>query len=201
MPRRLRSLHASRSLTFERLVRSVWLVPRAGPAEAVNRWRGPFASRHDFEWAGRSVEVKATTSTRGRIHRVNGLDQLTPPEQGDLLFFSLRLREETGATNTLPSIIAACRAQLELDTDSLSRFEKALAQIGYSPAHDEEYAKLHLRVVEEGLFNVRDDFPRLTATQLRAGLPPGVERVEYEINLGGFDHLCIARSPTQALDL
>jgi hypothetical protein len=147
------------------------------------------------------VEVKATTSTRGRIHRVNGLDQLAPPEAGELLFFSLRLREEAGATNTLPSVIAACRAQLELDTDSLSRFEKALAQIGYSPAHDEEYSKLHLRVVEEGLFKVRDDFPRLTAAQLRAGVPPGVERVEYEINLSGFDHLCIARSATDVCDL
>jgi hypothetical protein len=200
MPRQVLSREAQLGLFAELWFLSVWLVPRAGAPEAVTRWRGPFASRHDFEWVGHSVEVKATTSTRGRIHRVNGLDQLRPPEQGELLFFSLRLREEAGATNTLSSIIAACRAQLELDTDSLSRFERALAQVGYSPAHDEEYAKLRFRVVEEGLFNVRDDFPRLTVTELTAGVPPGVERVEYEINLSGFDHLCIARSTTDAPD-
>jgi hypothetical protein len=171
---------------------SVWMVPGAGADEAVKRWRGPFGSRHDFEWAGRSVEVKATTSTRGRIHRVNGLDQLAPPEQGQLLFFSLRLHEEAGATNTLPLVIAACRSQMEADADSLNLFERALIQVGYSPAHDEEYARLHLRIVEEGLFSVRDDFPRLTVMQLEAGIPPGVERVEYEINLSGFDHLRIA---------
>ncbi len=37
--------------------------------------------------------------------------------------------------------------------------------------------------------------------QLIAGVPPGVERVEYEINLSGFDRLCIARSATRAPDL
>ncbi len=170
------------------------------PDEIVDRWRGPFGSRHDFEWDSGSVEVKATTSTRGRIHRINGLDQLAPPEAGELLFFSLRLHEEAGATNTLPSIIATCLAQLDGDADSLNQFEKALAQTGYSPAHDEEYAKLRLRIVEEGLFQVRDDFPRLTATLLTAGVPPGVERVKYEINLSGFNHLCIASRPSDAPD-
>lgn len=201
LPRQLLSREEQLGLFAELWFLSVWLVPRAGTSEAVARWRGPFASRHDFEWAGRSVEVKAATSTRGRIHRINGLDQLKPPEQGELLFFSLRLREEAGATNSLSSIILACRAQFEQDIDSLSRLESALSQVGYSPAHDEEYAKLHLRIVDEALFNVRDDFPRITATELKVGIPPGVERVEYQINLSGFDDLCIARSPAEAPEL
>lgn len=201
VPRQILSREEQLGLFAELWFLSVWLAPKAGAAQAVARWRGPFASRHDFEWAGRSVEVKATTSTRGHVHHINGLDQLVPPELGELLFFSLRLREEAGATNTLPSVIAACRAQLEPDADSLSLLDRALAQVGYSPAHDEEYAKLHLRVVEEGLFNVRDEFPRVTAMQLTAGVPPGVEHVEYKINLSGFDRLCIARNATQAPDL
>lgn len=201
LPRQILSREEQLGLFAELWFLSVWLIPKIGTAEAVIRWRGPFASRHDFEWTGRSVEVKATTSTRGRIHRVNGLDQLTPPHSGELLFFSLRLREEAGATNTLPLVITTCRAQLESDSDSLSRLERALNQVGYSPAHDEEYAKLRVRVVEEGLFRVRDGFPRLTAAQLTAGVPPGVERVEYEINLSGFDHLCIARNANDGYDL
>ena len=76
-----------------------------------------------------------------------------------------------------------------------------MARLGYSPAHDEEYAKLRLRIVNEGLFQVRDDSPRLAVTQLVAGVPPGVERVEYEINLGGFDHLCMARRAIDCPDL
>src|SRR5262249_27367868 len=141
---------------------SVWLVPKVGVVEAVRRWRGPFGSRHDFEWEGLSVEVKATSSTRGHIHHINGIDQLALPENGRLLFFSLRLHEEGGSANTLVSVISGCHSQLETRPELLERFQSALARAGYSPAYDDEYAKLHLRVVDEGLFEVRDDFPRLT---------------------------------------
>lgn len=176
---------------------SAWLIPRVGISKALAGWRGPIGARHDFEWPGRSVEVKATTSTRGRVHRINGLDQLAPPEQGELLFFSLRLRDEGGASNTLPGIIASCRSLLELDAGALSGFESALAQVGYSPAHEEEYSKVRLRIVDEGLFQVQENFPRLTQTSFAGGVPSGVERVEYEINLAGLEHLCVATKPEE----
>jgi len=172
----------------------VWLYPAVGLAEAVRRWQGPFGARHDFQWAGKSVEAKATTSSRGHIHRINGIDQLLPPEGGELLLFSLSLHEEAGATNTLSSIINAVSQQLGSEADTLSRFETGLVQAGYSSVHDEAYSKMHLRVVEEGLYVVRDNFPRLTEEQFHAGVPSGIERVEYEINLNTFNHLRIARS-------
>jgi hypothetical protein len=152
-------------------------------------------SRHDFEWSGRSVEVKATTSTRGQIYHINGLDQLAPPANGDLLFYSMQLREEGGAAHSLPTLVASCRDHFSNDAQALSLFENALAQIGYSPAHEEEYAKVKYRVVEEGLFTVIQDFPRLLLTSFSTGIPAGVERVEYEVNLAGFAHLRIARNP------
>lgn len=177
---------------------SHWLISRLGAGDAVSSWRGPFGARHDFEWLGRSVEVKATTSTRGRIHRINGLDQLVPPDQGDIFFFSLHLREEAGATNSLPSAITACCSQLDGYPHALSQFESVLAQAGFSIAHESEYDKLRFRIVGQGLFAVRDDFPRLTATQLQTGLPFGIEHVEYDINLSTFGHLCLANRPDQA---
>jgi len=201
LPRQMLSREQQCGLFAEIWFLSIWLVPRFGITESVTRWRGPTGARHDFEWTGRSVEVKATTSTRGRIHRINGLDQLAPPDQGDLLLFSLRLREEAGANNTLPALVAASRMQFDAETDALSRFENVLAQSGYSPAHEDEYGKMRLRIVEQGLFAVRDNFPRLTAVQISGGVPPGLEHVDYEINLGGFMHLCIAREPHEATNL
>jgi hypothetical protein len=176
----------------------VWLAPHLGSALAVQRWRGPFRARHDFEWKGKSIEVKATTSTRGRIHYVNGIEQLLPPENGELFVFSLRLREEAGAGNTLPSIIALCRSQFESDPEALGQFEMGLARAGHSPAHDDEYQKVVLRVVEEGLFAVRNDFPRVTPGEFVDGIPVGVESVAYEINLNTFDHLRLAKSAEEA---
>ncbi len=201
LPKQMLSREQQLGLFAEIWFLKMWLIPRVGISEAILRWRGPFGARHDFEWAGKSVEVKATTSTRGRIHRINGLDQLMPPEQGALLFFSMHLREEAGATNTLPAVISSCCTQFQPDADSLSRFEQALVQAGYSFAHEDEYIKLRFRIVEEGLFIVRDDFPRITPSQLTDGVPPGVEHVDYEINLGGFTHLCVARQPTEAENL
>jgi hypothetical protein len=196
-PKQLLSRQQQIGLVAELWFLGSWLIPKSGSANAVSSWRGPLRSRHDFEWAGRSVEVKATTSSRGHIYHINGLDQLAPPDNGDLLFFSLRLHEEGGGTHTLPSVVASCREQLANDAQALGLFENALSQIGYSPAHEEEYNKVKYRVVEEGLFNVIQDFPRLLLTTFSTGLPAGVERVEYEVNLAGFAHLCIARKPSE----
>src|ERR1700693_3979539 len=57
------------------------------------------------------------------------------------------------------------------------------------------------RNVRKELFWERDDFPHLTVAHLMAGVPPGVEGVEYEINLNGFDPLCIAGRASDAPDL
>lgn len=197
LPRQILSREEQLGLFAELWFLSVWLIPRTSVAEAVNRWRGPFGARHDFEWPGRSVEVKATTSTRGRIHHINGLDQLAPPEQGELLLFSLQLREEGGARNTLPGLAAACRSLLEADAAALGSFEAALVHAGYSPAHEEEYARLKLRIVDEGLFRVAESFPRLTPASFADGVPAGIERVEYEVNLSGFEHLRVAARPDE----
>ena len=165
------------------------LIPDVGPAEAVKRWHGPFGSRNDFEWTGCSVEVKATTASRGRIFHINGIDQLEPQENGKLLFFGVRLREEGGADQTLPGVIEACRNLLVKDDDALDKFESALVQAGYSLHHNEEYEKMHFRIIEEALFAVTVDFPRICAGNFDGGIPAGIERVEYEINLNGFDRL------------
>lgn len=192
LPRQMLSYEEQLGLFAELWFLSTWLATHIGVSEAVIPWRGPFGARHDFEWADRSIEVKATTSVRGRIHRINGLDQLAPPENGELMLFSLRLREEAGASNTLPRLVALCRSQMKLEPDTLDLFEAALTKANYSPAYEEEYAKLKLRIVDEALFRVEQDFPRITAASFEAGVPSGVERVEYEVNLGGCDHLLIA---------
>lgn len=168
-----------------------WLIPRVGPAEAVRRWRGPFGSRHDFEWVGRSVEVKATTSSRGLVHRIHGVDQLQDPENGSLLLFSLRVREEGGAGNTIPILLDSCSEAIGPASDVLNTFEAAIAASGFSSASAPERDDLRFRVVEEHLYAVRDDFPRLTLPILGRELR-GVERIDYDINLAGFDHLRIA---------
>lgn len=174
-----------------------WLSPQVGPTEATRRWKGPSGARHDFEWHGGSVEAKATTASRGRVHRINGLDQLMHPESGDLLLFSAVLHEEAGAEHSLPALVTECRVNLRGDDETLALFDDSLAKTGYSPAHEEEYSKLHLRVANEGVFRVDGRFPRLVPDLFPSGVPDGVGAVDYEIDLAGFGDLCIARSPSE----
>lgn len=198
VPKTLLSQEQLSGLFAELWFLALWLAPNVGAHRAVERWRGPFGARHDFEWQGKSIEVKAASSMRGRIHHINGIEQLAPPENGELLLFSLGVRHEAGAAQTLPGIIDACGTLFEAYPEALSHFEIGLARIGYSPVHDVEYAKMPLRVVEEALFAVRDDFPRVTETEFASGIPIGVEAFHYEINLNAFDHLRIAKSPAEA---
>ena len=196
LPQQLLSREEQLGLFAELWFVSVWLLPRLGPP-AVLAWRGPWGSRHDFEWSDKSVEVKAATHSRGRIHRINGIDQLEPPSNGPLYLFSLLLREEAGSMLHLPALIESCSTQLSGFDEALSHLESGLIQLGYSPTYKEEYSKLHLRVLDAALFYVNGDFPRITATSFSNGIPPGVERVEYQINLATFNNLIIAHEPQE----
>lgn len=174
-----------------------WLSIKVGPDEATRRWRGPSGARHDFEWVGGSIEVKSTTATVGRVHHINGVEQLAPPETGILMLYSIVLREEAGAEYNLPSLIASCRDQLHASDEGLALFDDSIAKTGYSPAHEEEYAKLHLHVIKDGIFRVEGRFPRLTPQLFPSGVPDGVVEIDYTIDLAGFDDLCLFKSPRE----
>ena len=171
-----------------------WLFPRMNELSAINAWRGPFSSRHDFEWTGKSVEVKATTNVQNRMHKIHSIEQLSPPENGNLFLFSLRIREEQSVDNNLPTLIALCRKKLKDNPNAISKFENILSIVGYSPVHDNEYSKIRFRVVDERLYNVTDEFPRLVSDSFVKGVPSGVNTIEYTINLDGYDNLCLAKS-------
>lgn len=196
-PRSLLSREEQLGLFAELWFLLKWLMSSIDVKLAIERWKGPSGARHDFEWLGCSVEVKATTSSRGRIHHINGIEQLANPVEGKLLFFSVRLQEEGGALNTLPALAKSCRELLLSSPESLSRFESCLVQAGYSLVYESEYSKMRLRVTEEVLFKVEGNFPRITPDSFPAGVPSGVEHIEYEVNLAGYEHLLLAKSASE----
>ena len=177
----------------------MWLSPHIGTVNAVKIWRGPFGARHDFESKASSVEVKTTTSRSGLTHHINGIDQLAKPAVGPLLFFSLSVQREGGATNSIVALIDAIRTRLQTDPDWASVFDNALAKVGYSDAFRQHYSEMTYRVVSSLLFEVETSFPRLTRDQLIAGdVMPGVSEVDYRIELGALTPLAVAERPDSA---
>ena len=201
LPQQLLSHEAQLGLFAELWFLTYWLIPAVGISDAVRMWRGPHGARHDFERPGLSVECKGTSSIRGRIHQVNGLGQLEAPEGGRLLFFSLRIRDEAGAANTLPLLCDICRRLVSDDGDAEGLFDTALITAGYLEVHEEEYSKTHWRVLDELLFDTAVGFPRITPRSFAAGLPSGVEELTYTINLGTFNDLIVARRAAEAAAL
>ena len=179
----------------------VWLGPSASMKTAIHRWRGPSGSRHDFEWSGRSVEVKTTARSGLYVHRIHGVDQLAEPESGQLLLFSLRVREEGGASNSLPRLVEQVRAAVQDDAEARAGFEERLSGAGFSASHAETYERVRLRVVDAGLYEVSDAFPRIVPTGFRAPLPAAVFAVEYDIDMAAASSWRLTSVPDEASDL
>jgi len=168
---------------------SEWLIPKQG-SEAVYSWKGPLRRRNDFENADFCVEVKATTSRRGRIYHINGINQLESPGSGKLYFFGVRLAETEASGKSLPELASGIREQISGQYETLDCLEEGLISAGYNDIHTEEYERVKFHVQETCLFEVKDNFPRLSARLIQ--VPPGIEKIEYEINLNTFDHLIVA---------
>lgn len=175
-----------------------WILPFYSK-DSLKGWRGPYGGRNDFEWNGISVEVKGTTASDGKKHWINGIDQLSEPDGGKLYFFSLKMREEDGANNTLVSQIRSCLDAISDYVDLQEFVERSLALAGYSPAHDDFYDKVRFRVVDEALYEVKDNFPRIIPSSFPGGQPDGIDRLEYLINLEGHSELIVSRQPRDGL--
>ncbi len=169
---------------------SEWLIPKQG-AEAVHSWQGPFGHKKDFENDNFCVEVKATTSRRGRIFHINSIEQMEDIENGTLYFFGARLAETKARGQSIPALVSLIKEKLVDQYRALDYLEEGLINVGYSDIHAEEYEKMKLQVREGCLFEVKDDFPRLSENTIQ--MPPGVERIEYEINLDAFNHLIVSK--------
>ena len=112
-----------------------WLFPHNNIKEILDGWRGPFGERHDFEFPKVSIECKGTTSQRGLVHLVNGIDQLSPSGNKKLYLFSMKLREEASSENTLLNLILKIKATLKKNNTQFKMFEKALEKYGYDQFH------------------------------------------------------------------
>jgi len=196
-PSNLMSLEKQIGLFGELWFLKNWLGPVIGFPEAIEAWRGPHDARHDFELSEFSVEAKTTTSTRGLLHRIHGLTQLEEPDSGVLKLFSLHGRREAGASNSLLSLITEIRELVAEDPDSLGIFDFTLNAADYSPLHDEEYSKLRIHVISESLYRVEEGFPRIITSTFTEGLPQGIERIEYEMNLNTFDGFKVCSDPSE----
>ena len=174
----------------------LWFLLRwAGLSPAsVGAWDATNGARHDFQWPERSVEVK-TTSRSGLIaHTIQHLEQLENPETGDLYLYSLRVARDVLAANTLHSLVEAAANGLSGHPETRVELMTKLGGRGYTPAAREQ-SIVPYRIIEEKLYRVEGQFPRLTRESFPQGLPVGVSRISYQLNMNVCDPWTVDRTP------
>jgi hypothetical protein len=174
-----------------------WLAPVVGVERALKMWRGPAGARNDFETPGMAIEVKTTGRVDG-AHVIHGLDQLLEPPGGQLMLFSLLVRDEASGTESLPAQVAEARALIADDYALQSSFDALVYTAGYDDRLAAEYGKLLLRIRDTGLYKVTEGFPRLVPSSLSGGLPAGIGAIEYELRTEAAGPWLLATTPATA---
>lgn len=162
----------------------LWFLSRwAGLTPAsVQAWEGSNGSRHDFQWPTSSIEVKTTARGGPVCHRIESLGQLDDPESGQLYLYSLRIARDALAANSVRSLAETSRTALRDDPVSYADLMTKLVRRGYTPAERDESGVTY-RIVDESLYIVTDNFPRLTPSDFPQGLPPAISSISYELDL------------------
>jgi hypothetical protein len=160
-----------------------FMIQWAGVSSAsVQAWHASEGSRHDFQWAEYSVEVKATSRSGPVVHTVQNLEQLEDPENGILYLYSLRVARDALAVNTVSSLVEIAVNALGDQPDARADLLQKLGRRGYTPA-ERDQAMIPYRIIEQGLYSVTGGFPRLTRASFTYGLPTGIGVVSYQLEM------------------
>ncbi|WP_099331460.1 PD-(D/E)XK motif protein [Priestia aryabhattai] len=170
-----------------------WLLPKG--KEQIMNWFGPSGNKYDFESTTFSVEVKTTSSLAGHIHKINGLSQLEIPSNGLLYLFSLIIRNDKKSNYNIPLLVRDIKDILSSNITLLYQFENKLIEAGYLSEYEAEYEDFRFNIVDERMYIVDEEFPKLTANDLVKGIPKGVQNIQYDINLDNCHNFHMCNSP------
>lgn len=155
-----------------------FLLREQTPANAVGSWAGPRAQAKDFQFSGLAVEVKSSAAKEHSRFGISNELQLDAQSVGRLLLCGVLLEPLTAGGTSLPEVIEAIRHSLAGDRAAFREFSDKLLQTGYRDIDAQNYVE-RFAVRSLRFFDVRDDFPRIVASDLRAG----VGDVRYSILL------------------
>lgn len=161
-------------------------IGRLGPRAAVAGWTGPEDALRDFELPDASIEVKTYRSDSGTAVRINDPQQLDDEGVRPVYLAAVRLARMESSGRRLPEFIAGTAQLIDEEAEAADLFDERLAACGYLPVHASAYTD---RFVAEqvALYRVRPGFPRLSASQM----PAGVENVHFSIQLAALGEFAV----------
>lgn len=147
-----------------------------GPKGAVTGWYGPERVQQDFIFCDRAVEVKSLIAADPRTVRVSSENQLESSQTYLYLLIVFVKESQEESSQSLNQIIAKAQ-RIIAGSDVAFEFESKLAAFGYIPLQEYDYPKFAL--VDKQSYEVNEQFPRITRSELRTG----ITRVRYQIEI------------------
>ena len=171
------------------------VAPVIDMPEAVLAWRGPLGADQDFQMGATNVEVKTSTAPGLDRIAVSSERQLDVPDGVALLMMAMSLDSRVGYGETLPEMVRNART-LASESGCLSLLDDRLALSGYESQDETIYSEIGYSVRSFHPFLVRNGFPMIVSSDLRAG----VAEVRYSISV----HSCgsyemVAEKPSDLL--
>ncbi len=144
----------------------------------IDCWTGPDRANQDFLFPTASIEVKGCLQNGLQELMISNEQQLQVPAGTALFLFWLSLDRRKSQGETLCDLVKDIKAILKLDLQLIS-FEEKLERAGYFEDQNHLYQQYGFEVREQKFFQVIDEFPRITESDLRQG----VANVKYTINV------------------
>lgn len=159
------------------------------PTYALDTWKGPFGEKYDFLLTDKVIEVKGTRSGK-RIHKINGIDQLTAPDEKQLYIVSYLVSKcKNQSSLSLPELIDEIEStDLSSKASYIQKFRELLSFAGYSPIHREKYKQYRFDIYDGLVYQVNDDFPKLTINELSQPLSSRISNINYCIEFEGLPY-------------
>lgn len=155
----------------------------------IAAWVGPAHETHDFRWGDCEFEVKSTSSRR-RVHKIHGVNQLAPSVTSRLYLVSVQLSEGGAGGVSLPELVERIKSRLK-DAD-LSQFNQRLNAAEYIEAHASHYAARRRLRTPLLLVPIVDGTPRIVPQTMQL-IPPHfaperITRIDYDVDITGLGH-------------
>ncbi len=146
-------------------------------------WEGPLGSPKDFRGSKDALEVKVMgTRTGPVVHRISSIQQLQIPEGGRLFVLSLRIIFSANGKHSFDDLVTRI-SQLAMfqSMEGKGRLKLALESAGYRANLPVDLARFD--VFDSGVYEVREDFPRLNAADISADAR--VLDITYSVDFSG----------------
>ena len=144
---------------------------------SINNWFGPDFFNKDFIIENIGFEIKTTSQDRPVI-KISSEQQLDNQDLKSLFLVQFVLEERKNTGNSLPEIINNLREILKNEYAEKLIFENSLLKTGYNDNDASRYTKQY-EVIEVVIYNVEDDFPKIT----KSILPKGVFNSIYNLEV------------------